>query len=40
MEVGEAVLPLHFVDPKLDLPERMVLIFLQIGQRDLEDPPL
>lgn len=40
MEIGQAVLALHFVDPELDLSERMILVFLQIGQGDLENPPL
>lgn len=40
MEIGQAVLALHFVDPQLDLSERMILVFLQIGQGDLEYPPL
>ena len=40
MEVGQAVLALHFVDPELDLSEGMILVFLQIGQGDFEYPPL
>lgn len=40
VEVGQAVLALHFVDAKLDLAERVVLILLQIGQRNLEDAAL
>ena len=40
MEIGQAILALHFVDPKLDLSKRMILIFLQISQRDLKNPSL
>ena len=40
MEVGQAVLALHLVDAELDLAERVVLIFLEIGQGDLENAPL
>ncbi len=40
MEVGQAVLALDFVDPELDLAESVVLVLLEIGQRDLEDPSL
>jgi len=40
VEVGEAVLALDFVDAELDLSERVVLIFLQIRQRNLENPTL
>lgn len=36
MEVGQAVLALDLVDTEPDLAERVVLILLQIGQRDLE----
>ena len=36
VEVGQAVLALDLIDPKSDLAEGMVLILLQIGQRDLE----
>lgn len=36
MKIGQAILALHLVDPELDLSERMVLVFLQIGQRDFK----
>lgn len=40
VEVGQAVLALDFVDSELDLAERVVLILLEIGERDLEDAAL
>ena len=40
VEVGEAVLALHLIHAKADLAERVVLILLQIGQRDLDDAAL
>ena len=40
VEVGQAVLALDLVDPEADLAERVVLILLEIGQRDLEDAAL
>ena len=40
MEVGQAVLALHLVDAELDLAECVVLVFLEIGERDLEDAAL
>jgi hypothetical protein len=40
VEVGQAVLALDLVDPELDLAERVVLILLEIGERDLEYPAL
>jgi len=40
VEVGEAVLSLNLIDPELDLSECVVLIFLQIRQRNLEDSAL
>lgn len=40
MEVGQAVLALDLVNPQLDLAECVVLILLQIGERNLEDPSL
>jgi hypothetical protein len=40
VEVGQAVLALDLVDAELDLAERMVLILLQVGERDLEYPAL
>lgn len=40
MEICEAVLPLDFVHSKLDLPERMIFVLLQVGKRDLEYPSL
>jgi hypothetical protein len=36
VEVGQAVLALDFVDSEFDLAERMVLVLLQIGERDFE----
>lgn len=40
VEVGQAVLALNLIDSKLDLAERVVLILLQIGQRNLDDTAL
>lgn len=40
VEVGQAVLALDLVDAKLDLAEGVVLILLEIGERDLEYPAL
>lgn len=40
VEVGQAVLALDLVDAELDLAERVVLILLEIGERDLEYPSL
>jgi hypothetical protein len=40
VEVGQAVLALDLVDAELDLAERVVLILLQVGERDLEYPAL
>ncbi len=40
VEIGQAVLALDFVDSKLDFPECVVLIVLQVGKRDFEDAAL
>lgn len=40
VEVGQAVLALDLVDAELDLAEGVILILLQIGERDLEYPAL
>jgi hypothetical protein len=40
VEVGQAVLSLDLVDAELDLAERVVLILLEVGERDLEYPAL
>lgn len=40
MEVGEAVLALHLIDTQLNLAESVVLVLLEIGEGDLEDPAL
>jgi hypothetical protein len=40
VEVGQAVLALNLVDAELDLAERVVLVLLQIGQRNLDDAAL
>jgi hypothetical protein len=40
VEIGQAVLALDLVDTELDLSESMVLILLQICQRNLEDSAL
>lgn len=40
VEVGQAVLALDLVHPQLNLAEGMVLVLLQIGERDLDDPAL
>ncbi len=37
MEVGQAVLSLHFVDAEFDLAEGMVFVGLQVRERDFED---
>lgn len=39
MEIGQAILALDFVDSELDFSKRMILVFLEIGQRDLKYPP-
>lgn len=40
VEVGQAVLALDLIDTELDLAEGVVLILLEIGQRDLNDASL
>ena len=40
VEVGQAVLALDLVDSQADLAERVVLILLEIGERNLEDTAL
>ena len=40
VEVGQAILSLDLIDTELDLSESVVLILLQIRQRDLEDSAL
>ena len=40
MKVGQAVLSLNLIDTELNLAESVVLIFLQVGQRNLEDSSL
>ena len=40
VEVGQAVLALHLIDSELDLAECVVLILLEIRQRNLEDSAL
>lgn len=40
VEVGEAVLALNLIDTELDLAERVVLVLLEVGQRDLENSAL
>jgi hypothetical protein len=40
VEVGQAVLALNLVDSELDLAESVVLILLQIGERDFKYPAL
>lgn len=40
VEVGQAVLALDLVDAELDLAEGMVLVLLEVGERDLEYPAL
>jgi hypothetical protein len=40
VEVGQAVLSLDLIDTELDLSESVVLILLEIGQRNLEDSSL
>jgi hypothetical protein len=40
VEVGQAVLALYLVDAELDLAECVVLILLEIGERDFEYPTL
>jgi hypothetical protein len=38
-EVGEDILALHILSPQLDLTESLVLILLQVSQRDFEHTP-
>lgn len=40
MEVGQAVLSLDLIDTELNLAESVVLILLQIGQRNLDNSSL
>jgi len=40
VEVGQAVLALDLVDTELDLAERVVLVLLEIGERNLKDAAL
>jgi hypothetical protein len=40
VEVGQAVLSLNLIDSEFDLSERVVLILLEIRQRNLEDSAL
>lgn len=40
VEVGQAVLALDLVDPEPDLAERVVLILLEVGERNLENAAL
>ena len=40
MEIGQAVLALHLIDAQLDLAESVILVFLEIGERDFEYPAL
>lgn len=40
VEVRKAVLALHLVNSQADLAERVVLVLLKIGERDLEDTAL
>ena len=40
MKISQAIFALHFVDPKLDFSESMILVFLQVGKRNFKYPPL
>ena len=40
VEVGQAVLALHLIDPQLDLAESVVLVLLQVREGDFEDAAL
>lgn len=40
VEVGEAVLALDLVDSELDVSERLLLVLVQVGERELEDSTL
>jgi len=40
VEVGEAVLALDLIDTQLDLAERVLLVLVQVSERDLEDTAL
>lgn len=40
MEVGQAVLALHFVDSQAHLAESVVFILLEVGERNFEDTAL
>ena len=40
VEVGEAVLALDLINSQLDLAERVLLVLVQVSERDLEDTTL
>jgi hypothetical protein len=40
VEVGQTVLALDLINAELDLAESVILVVLQVGQGDLEDPAL
>ena len=40
MEVGEAVLSLDLIDAEFDLPERLLLILVEVSKGDLDNPTL
>lgn len=40
VEVGQAVLALNLVHPKLNLAESVVLVLLEVGEGDLQNPTL
>lgn len=40
MEVGQAVLALDLVNPQLDLAEGLLLILVEVGERNLNDAAL
>lgn len=40
MEVGEAVLALDLVNAKLDFPEGVLVVLVEVGERQLEDAAL
>jgi hypothetical protein len=40
MEVGEAVLSLDLVDAEFNLAERLILVLVEVTERDLNDATL
>jgi hypothetical protein len=40
VEVGQAVLALDLIDAELDVAERLLLVLVEVGERQLKDPAL